>query len=258
MKSSTRISSTLSRSAQTSPGATPVSSVSASSLGLSEVAYTRVTYDIAMAAAREMVAANPRMTFCFVSGVGTDSTGKGRTMWARVKGKTENALLALGFKAAHMFRPDTFSRSAMCNRKQDGCRRRTTSPGHLPADSSPAAEQLDDDLEPWPRHDSGRRNGYSKHVLLSRLQHPGGKTMTVIRQSVFVLVALLSACGGGSDCSSPTAPSPAPASSAFALQGDPESAQGATWTYRGSLDGVTFDLQGILLKLAVPAHLARS
>jgi uncharacterized protein YbjT (DUF2867 family) len=75
------------------------------SLGLSEVAYTRVTYDIAMAAAREMVAANPRMTFCFVSGVGTDSTEKGRTMWARVKGKTENALLALGFKAAYMFRP---------------------------------------------------------------------------------------------------------------------------------------------------------
>ena len=75
------------------------------SLGLSEAAYTRVTYDIAMAAAREMVAANPLMTFCFVSGVGTDSTERGRTMWARVKGKTENALLALGFKAAYMFRP---------------------------------------------------------------------------------------------------------------------------------------------------------
>jgi len=75
------------------------------SLGLSEAAYTRVTYDIAMAAAREMVAANPLMTFCFVSGVGTDSTERGRTMWARVKGKTENALLALGFNAAFMFRP---------------------------------------------------------------------------------------------------------------------------------------------------------
>jgi uncharacterized protein YbjT (DUF2867 family) len=75
------------------------------SLGLSEAAYTRVTYDIAMAAAREMVAANPLMTFCFVSGVGTDSTERGRTMWARVKGRTENALLALGFKAAYMFRP---------------------------------------------------------------------------------------------------------------------------------------------------------
>ena len=99
-------------------------------LGLSEVAYTRVTYDIAMAAAREMVAANPRMTFCFVSGVGTDSTEKGRTMWARVKGKTENALLRWGSKPRTCFGLDTFSRSAMCNRKQDGCRRRTTSPGH--------------------------------------------------------------------------------------------------------------------------------
>ena len=76
-----------------------------SSIGMSEAAYTRVTYDITMAAAREMLAANPRMTFCFVSGVGTDSTERGRTMWARVKGKTENALLALGFKAAYMFRP---------------------------------------------------------------------------------------------------------------------------------------------------------
>ena len=75
------------------------------SIGMSEAAYTRVTYDITMAAAREMLAANPRMTFCFVSGVGTDSTERGKTMWARVKGKTENALLALGFKAAYMFRP---------------------------------------------------------------------------------------------------------------------------------------------------------
>lgn len=76
-----------------------------SSIGMSEADYTRVTYDIAMAAAREMVSANPNMTFCFVSGVGTDSTGQGSTMWARVKGKTENALLALGFTAAYMFRP---------------------------------------------------------------------------------------------------------------------------------------------------------
>src|SRR5688572_14624678 len=77
----------------------------ASSIGMSEAAYARVTYDLTMAAARVMVAANPRMTFCYVSGVGTDSTERGRTMWARVKGKTENALLALPFKAAFMFRP---------------------------------------------------------------------------------------------------------------------------------------------------------
>ena len=77
----------------------------ASSIGMSEAAYARVTYDLTMAAARVMVAANPNMTFCYVSGVGTDSTERGRAMWARVKGKTENALLTLGFKAAYMFRP---------------------------------------------------------------------------------------------------------------------------------------------------------
>lgn len=76
-----------------------------SSIGMSEAQYTRVTYDLTLAAARTMVRANPQMTFCFISGVGTDSTERGRTMWARVKGKTENALLALGFKAAFMFRP---------------------------------------------------------------------------------------------------------------------------------------------------------
>jgi len=64
-----------------------------------------VTYDLTLAAARTMVVANPQMTFCFVSGVGTDSTERGKIMWARVKGKTENALLALGFKATYMFRP---------------------------------------------------------------------------------------------------------------------------------------------------------
>jgi len=77
----------------------------ASSIGMSEAVYARVTYDLTMAAARVMVAANPNMTFCYVSGVGTDSTERGRTMWARVKGQTENALLTLGFKAAYMFRP---------------------------------------------------------------------------------------------------------------------------------------------------------
>lgn len=72
---------------------------------MNEPDYTRMTYDLTLAAARAMVAANPRMTFCYVSGVGTDSTERGRTMWARVKGRTENALLALPFAAAYMFRP---------------------------------------------------------------------------------------------------------------------------------------------------------
>jgi uncharacterized protein YbjT (DUF2867 family) len=76
-----------------------------SSVGLGEAEYTRLTYDLTLAAARAMATANAGMTFCYVSGVGTDSTERGRTMWARVKGKTENAILALPFRAAFMFRP---------------------------------------------------------------------------------------------------------------------------------------------------------
>jgi len=75
------------------------------SVGLDEADYTRLTYDLTTAAARAMAAVNRNMTFCYVSGAGTDSTERGRTMWARVKGRTENAILALPFKAAFMFRP---------------------------------------------------------------------------------------------------------------------------------------------------------
>jgi uncharacterized protein YbjT (DUF2867 family) len=75
------------------------------SVGLSEPGYFHLTYDLTLAAAREMAAVNSHLTFCYISGAGTDSTERGRTMWARVKGKTENALLALPFKAAYLFRP---------------------------------------------------------------------------------------------------------------------------------------------------------
>ncbi|HZL20578.1 MAG TPA: NAD(P)H-binding protein [Polyangia bacterium] len=76
-----------------------------SSAGMSESDYRRVTYDFTLAAAQVLAARNPAMTFIYVSGTGTDSTARGRSMWARVKGETENALLALPFKAAYMFRP---------------------------------------------------------------------------------------------------------------------------------------------------------
>ena len=76
-----------------------------SSAGMKEADYRRVTYDFTLAAARVLVKLNPGMTFIYVSGMGTDSTERGRSMWARVKGKTENDLLALPFKAAYMFRP---------------------------------------------------------------------------------------------------------------------------------------------------------
>jgi hypothetical protein len=68
-------------------------------------AYERITYGIVMAAAETLCRLNPNMKFFYVSGAGTDSTERGRSMWARVKGKTENALLRLPFSAAYMFRP---------------------------------------------------------------------------------------------------------------------------------------------------------
>jgi uncharacterized protein YbjT (DUF2867 family) len=75
-----------------------------SSAGMSEEKYRRVTYDFTLAAARVLARLNPNMTFIYVSGTGTDSSESGRSMWARVKGKTENDLLRLPFHA-YMFRP---------------------------------------------------------------------------------------------------------------------------------------------------------
>ena len=74
------------------------------SAGQTEEQYRRVTYDLTMAAARPLAAANPESTFIYVSGAGTDSTEQGRTMWARVKGATENAVIALPFHG-YAFRP---------------------------------------------------------------------------------------------------------------------------------------------------------
>jgi uncharacterized protein YbjT (DUF2867 family) len=74
------------------------------SAGMSEAQYTHVTHDLALAAATTLARLNPSMTFVYVSGSGTDGTERGRTMWARVKGKTENDILKLPFKAAYMFR----------------------------------------------------------------------------------------------------------------------------------------------------------
>jgi uncharacterized protein YbjT (DUF2867 family) len=76
-----------------------------SASGMKEEDYHHITYDFTMAAAEALVRSSPGMTFIYVSGAGTDSTEQGRWMWARVKGKTENALLRLPFKAIYMFRP---------------------------------------------------------------------------------------------------------------------------------------------------------
>jgi uncharacterized protein YbjT (DUF2867 family) len=76
-----------------------------SSAGMSEADYQHLTFDLTVAAAEAVLAASPGVTFCYVSGQGTDSTEKGRFMWARVKGRTENHLLAMPFRQAFMFRP---------------------------------------------------------------------------------------------------------------------------------------------------------
>jgi hypothetical protein len=72
---------------------------------LSEEQYRKITYDFTFALAKILLDNNPEMTFNYVSGEGTDSSEKGRMMWARVKGKTENDLINYGFRQAYMFRP---------------------------------------------------------------------------------------------------------------------------------------------------------
>ena len=74
-------------------------------VGKSEEEYTNLTYDLTTSVAETLKQLNPAMTFVYVSGASTDSTEKGKQMWARVKGRTENALMRIGFKGAYMFRP---------------------------------------------------------------------------------------------------------------------------------------------------------
>jgi len=76
-----------------------------SSAGLTESEYHKNTFELTTKVAETLLSANKDIIFCYISGAGTDSSEKGRTMWARVKGKTENALLQMPFKQAYMFRP---------------------------------------------------------------------------------------------------------------------------------------------------------
>lgn len=75
------------------------------SAGKTEDQFTKQTYDVAVNIAKEFHVGSSGAVYCYVSGAGTDSTEKGRIMWARVKGRTENAIAAMGFKVAYMFRP---------------------------------------------------------------------------------------------------------------------------------------------------------
>ena len=76
-----------------------------SSVGKSEAEYTRLTYDLTISVAKTLARLNPGMTFTYVSGTGTDGSEEGRVMWSRVKGRTENDLRKIGFKASYAFRP---------------------------------------------------------------------------------------------------------------------------------------------------------
>jgi nucleoside-diphosphate-sugar epimerase len=76
-----------------------------SSAGLSESEYYKITFEITTIVAKTLLDINKEFVFCYISGAGTDSSEKGKMMWARVKGKTENTLLAMPFKKAYMFRP---------------------------------------------------------------------------------------------------------------------------------------------------------
>jgi uncharacterized protein YbjT (DUF2867 family) len=75
------------------------------SLGKGEAEYTRLTYTLTLNFATTLASLNPDMTFCYISGASTDSSEKGKTMWARVKGKTENDLMKLPFRKVYNFRP---------------------------------------------------------------------------------------------------------------------------------------------------------
>lgn len=79
--------------------------IGVSSVGMKEEDYRRITYDLTMHFAKTLAKINTDLTFCYISGAGTDSSEKGRLFWARVKGKTENELMKLPFKAVFAFRP---------------------------------------------------------------------------------------------------------------------------------------------------------
>ena len=79
--------------------------IGVTSSGMGEAQYTRLTHDLTLAAAQALARLNPQLTFVYVSGAGADSSETGRTMWARVRGRLENALQRLPFKAVYVFRP---------------------------------------------------------------------------------------------------------------------------------------------------------
>ena len=136
-----------------------------SSAGMTEKDYARVTYGITLAAAETLCRLNPAMVFVYVSGVGTDSSEHGRSMWARVKGRTENALLRLPFAAAYMFRPGIIvplygakSKTAIYRVVY------TLTKPLLPASRGPSQSRSDDGTN-WPGHVSCGQTRLSQKSL---------------------------------------------------------------------------------------------
>ena len=127
-----------------------------SSVGMDAERYRHLTYDVTMAAAKTLARLNPSMVFTYVTGRSTDSTEQGPQRWARVKGKTENDLLKLPFKAAYMFRPAGIQplhgvRSKTAWVQRDLCRRRAA----VVLSGAHRAELHDHQREARPRHDQG-------------------------------------------------------------------------------------------------------
>jgi uncharacterized protein YbjT (DUF2867 family) len=100
-----------------------------SSLGMKEPEYTRITYELTLRIAQLLLRLNPQMVFVYVSGAGTDSTENGKLMWARVKGRTENALIALDSRARTCSGPASSSRCMTCDPRRVCIALLTTSRG---------------------------------------------------------------------------------------------------------------------------------
>ena len=130
---------------------------------MAEERYRHLTYDITLAAAKTLSRLNPQMVFVYVTGRGTDFTEQGSLMWARVKGKTENDLLKLPFKAAYMFRPAGIQ-------PLHGIRSKTAWVQAIYVGAAPllsllnrvGAEIHDHDRTGRPRHDQGGEGGVSE------------------------------------------------------------------------------------------------
>jgi uncharacterized protein YbjT (DUF2867 family) len=138
-----------------------------SSVGMDAERYRHLTYDLTLAAAKTLVALNPGMVFTYVTGRSTDSTEQGPVRWARVKGKTENDLLKLPFRAAYMFRPAGIQPLHGVRSKTSWVQAIMSSPRRCCLSGAHRTEIHDDQRAARPGHDQGGARCYPKAVLES-------------------------------------------------------------------------------------------